>query len=76
MAALQDGKTLPAGLATGSYEFRDLTHKGAGTLFEGKVIYDKTYGHAAYGCALCRYGESRFGTNSAGHSRQGIKGSH
>jgi hypothetical protein len=23
-------------------------------LFEGKVIYDKTYGHAAYGCANCR----------------------
>jgi hypothetical protein len=22
-------------------------------LFEGKVIYDKTYGHVAYGCASC-----------------------
>lgn len=24
-----------------------------GLLFEGKIIYDKTYGHAAYGCATC-----------------------
>jgi len=26
---------------------------GIGTLFEGKVIYDKTYGHVAYGCGVC-----------------------
>ena len=37
----------------GSYEFRDLTNKGVGTLFEGKIIYDKTYGHVAYGCSTC-----------------------
>ena len=49
----KSGNVLPDGLATGSYEAHDLTHRGAGTLFEGKVIYDKTYGHAAYGCALC-----------------------
>jgi hypothetical protein len=49
----KNGKTLPRNLASGSYEFRDLTHKGAGRLFEGKVIYDKTYGHVAYGCAAC-----------------------
>ncbi len=24
-----------------------------GSLFERKVIYDKTYGHVTYGCALC-----------------------
>jgi hypothetical protein len=36
-----------------SYEFRDLTDTGIGNLFEGKVIYDKTYGHVAYGCASC-----------------------
>lgn len=47
------GNTLPATLTTGSYEITDLTHHGAGTLFEGKVIYDKMYGDAAYGCALC-----------------------
>jgi hypothetical protein len=49
----KNGKVLPAGLTSGSYEFRDLTDFGLGALFEGKVIYDKTYGHAAYGCANC-----------------------
>ncbi len=47
------GKTLPSDLTTGSYEFRDLTNKGVGSLFEGKIIYDKTYGHVTYGCSLC-----------------------
>lgn len=49
----KNGITLPADLTTGSYEVRDLTNKGVGTLFEGKVIYDKTYGHVTYGCAAC-----------------------
>jgi len=47
------GKTLPEDLTSGSYEIRDLTGSGLGTLFEGKITYDKTYGHAAYGCANC-----------------------
>ncbi len=49
----KNGKPLPADLTTGSYEVRDLTNKGIGTLFEGKVIYDKTNGHVVYGCAAC-----------------------
>jgi len=49
----KNGNTLPPDLTSGSYDVRDLTHKGAGTLFEGKVIYDKTYGHVAYGCTIC-----------------------
>ena len=49
----KNGNALPANLTSGSYEVRDLTHTGIGTLFEGKVIYDKTYGHVAYGCASC-----------------------
>jgi hypothetical protein len=49
----RNGKTLPANLTSGSYEIRDLTNKGVGTLFEGKVIYDKTYGHVTYGCGSC-----------------------
>jgi len=49
----KNGKALPQDLTSGSYEFRDLTNTGVGTLFEGKVIYDKTYGHVAYGCAAC-----------------------
>ena len=46
----KNGKTMPMDLASGSYEFRNLTDPGNATLFEGKVIYDKTYGHVAYGC--------------------------
>jgi hypothetical protein len=49
----KNGKTLPDTLTSGSYEFRDLTDIGVGSLFEGKVIYDKTYGHVTYGCARC-----------------------
>ena len=49
----KNGKPLPSDLTMGSYEFRDLTNTFIGTLFEGKVIYDKTYGHATYGCASC-----------------------
>jgi hypothetical protein len=49
----KNGKTLPADLASGSYEVRDLTNHAFGTLFEAKVIYDKTYGHVTYGCNQC-----------------------
>ncbi|HVS87245.1 MAG TPA: hypothetical protein VHF01_03365 [Candidatus Acidoferrum sp.] len=49
----KNGKTLPADLSSGSFEFRDLTDIGVGSLFEGKLIYDKTYGHVTYGCSLC-----------------------
>jgi hypothetical protein len=49
----KNGNPLPPDLASGSYEFRDLTNTGVGTLFEGKVIYDKTYGHVVYGCGTC-----------------------
>ena len=49
----KNGDVLPAELTSGSYEFRDLTNKSIGALFEGKVIFDKTYGHVAYGCASC-----------------------
>ena len=55
----KNGNVLPADLTSGSYEFRDLTNTGIGSLFEGKVIYDKTYGHVAYGCAeCCGFGET------------------
>ena len=54
----KNGRTLPPDLTMGSYEIRDLTNKGVGRLFEGKVIYDKTYGHVSYGCAgCCGYGD-------------------
>jgi len=49
----KNGKVLPANLTSGSYQFRDLTDSAVGNIFEGKVITDKTYGNAAYGCMNC-----------------------
>ena len=49
----ENGNVLPADLASGSYQLNDLTNKGVGNVFEGKVIYDKTYGHVTYGCLGC-----------------------
>lgn len=48
-----DGHTLPPETMTGSYELRDLDHATVGQLYEGKLVIDKTYGHAAYGCSEC-----------------------
>jgi hypothetical protein len=47
------GNTLPVNLSSGSYQFVDMTNKAVGSLFEGKVTYDKTFGHVSYGCASC-----------------------
>ena len=49
----KNGNTLPADLTSGSYDVRDLTSNRVPTLFEGKVLYDRTYGHVTYGCAAC-----------------------
>jgi hypothetical protein len=48
-----DGHTLPPDVMTGSYELRDLDHGTIGHLYEGKLVIDKTYGHATYGCSTC-----------------------
>ncbi len=48
-----DGHTLPLDIMMGSYEIRDLDHATVGQLYEGKLVIDKTYGHAAYGCGSC-----------------------
>jgi hypothetical protein len=48
-----DGHALPPDTMTGSYELRDLDHALVGSLYEGKLVIDKTYGHAAYGCGAC-----------------------
>ena len=48
-----DGHTMPPDTMTGSYELRDLDHANVGQLYEGKLVVDKTYGHAAYGCGDC-----------------------
>jgi hypothetical protein len=44
---------LPPDLTSGAYRVRDLTDIAVGNLYEGKVILDKTYGHATYGCMTC-----------------------
>jgi hypothetical protein len=70
-----DGKTLPLDLDSGSYEVRDLTAAGIGRVFEGKVIYDKTYGHAAYGCGgQCCYNSPYLTNNPLGIPFQGTAG--
>lgn len=48
-----DGQTLPSDTMSGSYELRDVDHQTVGQLYEGKLIIDKTYGHASYGCGIC-----------------------
>lgn len=59
-----DGNTLPVDTMTGSYELRDLDHAYVGQLYEGKLVIDKTYGHAAYGCGnCCGYNPPYFGTD-------------
>ena len=63
----KNGNVLPPDLASGSYEFRDLTDKGVGNLFEGKVVYDRTFGHVTYGCAnCCAYGQTALSFNPLG----------
>ena len=49
----KSGNVLPLDLTSGSYQFNDLTDHAIGSLFEGKVMYDKTFGHVSYGCASC-----------------------
>ncbi len=49
----KNGHTLPPGLTWGAYRILDLNDAPTGSLYEGKVILDKTYGHASYGCMIC-----------------------
>jgi hypothetical protein len=49
----KQGRVLPVDLTFGAYRVRDLADSAAGGVYEGKVIVDKTFGHAAYGCGIC-----------------------
>ncbi len=49
----RNGKTIPPDVMSGTYEIRDLTNKEGVGLFEGKLVVDKTFGHAVHGCAGC-----------------------
>ena len=48
-----NGMVLPATLVSGAYSLQEDTIPVKNWLFEGKVITDKTYGHATYGCMIC-----------------------
>ena len=49
----RQGRTFPADLTYGTYDIRQPHAAGNPSLFEGKIIVDKTYGHLAYGCVMC-----------------------
>jgi hypothetical protein len=47
------GATFPVDLTSGTYDIRQVKGAGNPSLFEGKIIVDKTYGHLTYGCVGC-----------------------
>jgi hypothetical protein len=49
----KDGNMISQAVTAGSYEVRDVDNPVHGKVYEGKLILDKTYGHAAYGCGVC-----------------------
>ena len=58
----KDGNTIPATTALGAYRLQQIDNLGQDYLYEGKVITDKTYGHATYGCmTCCGYTDSDYG---------------
>ena len=63
----KNGKFLPQDLTSGSYQLRDLSDKFIGSLYEGKIVYDKTFGHVTYGCAgCCAYSTTQLSINPLG----------
>lgn len=49
-------------VTTGAYQLREISQQEQNFLYEGKVITDKTYGHATYGCMACCGYNTEFGT--------------
>ncbi len=49
----RDGNTIPPNITSGVYEFDQVDDDMVGSLYEGKLILDSTYGRATYGCANC-----------------------
>jgi hypothetical protein len=47
------GNVIPLSANFGTYQIQDLNDPNVGALFEAKLTVDKTFGHAAYGCAVC-----------------------
>lgn len=49
----KQGNVLPSNLTTGAYQLLDIDQDPRPSLYEGKVVTDKTWGHATYGCMVC-----------------------
>jgi hypothetical protein len=49
----KDGNLLPRTATYGAYSLRAVNSRLQTALYEGKVVTDKTYGHATYGCMIC-----------------------
>ena len=49
----KDGNVFPEDTKSGTYSIQVISHPLQAVLYEGKVITDKTYGHATYGCIIC-----------------------
>ena len=49
----KNGTTFPLDLNSATYDIRQLKAVSHPTIFEGKIIVDKTNGHLAYGCVSC-----------------------
>jgi hypothetical protein len=56
------GRVLPSDTASsGAYQLKELNPGPLDSLFEGKLIIDKTYGQASYGCMICcGFGQGAF----------------
>ncbi len=48
-----NGSVLPSDISAGAYQLREVGDTEQNALYEGKVVTDKTYGHATYGCMIC-----------------------
>jgi hypothetical protein len=75
----KNGQILPHDLTFGAYRVRDLTDSTTASLYEGKVIVDKTFGHVSYGCMICCGPDSPFmmydplPVSVGGSARQGVQ---
>ncbi len=49
----KSGTVLPVDLQTGAYQLMDISSHPTPSLYEGKVVTDKQWGHATYGCMIC-----------------------
>jgi hypothetical protein len=53
MSGSLNGLAMPPDLKTGAYQLIDLADTPSASLYEGKVVTDKKFGHATYGCMIC-----------------------